>query len=176
MWKNPSPLYQTWGLVTQAFCCHRASWLLLFITLRFLPAILGEGKAYANVRCCCPLIPGERSVNNMISSNSLVNSVLHSETSQTPRSTACKHACGKNYLWLSFSIRNGGSNSLCSTASTLTYVSESSKSCAINACFSLKPKHFIPALLLSKLARIFIPGTSRHIFKAILYLAKPRSL
>lgn len=169
MWKNPSPLYQTWGLVTQAFCCHWASWLKLFISLRFFPAILGEGKAYAHVRCCCPLIPGERSVNNMISSNSLVNSGLHSETSQTPRSTACKHACGKNYLRLSFSIRKGGSNSLCNTASTLTYVSKkSSKSYARNACFSLKPKHFIPTLLLSKLARIFIPGTSRHIFKAFL--------
>lgn len=44
-------------------------------------------------------------------------------------------------------------------------MSKSSKSCAINACFSLKPKHCILTLLLSKLARVFIPGTSRHIFR-----------
>jgi len=43
--------------------------------------------------------------------NSLVNSILHSETSQTPRSTACKHVRGKSHLRLSLSARIGGNNS-----------------------------------------------------------------
>lgn len=47
---------------------------------------------------------------------------------------------------------------------TLPSTPRSSKSCAMNAQFLLKPNHFLLTLLLSKPAGIFIPGTSRNIF------------
>lgn len=139
MWKNPSPLHQAFGFITQAFGCHQASWLWLFISLRVLPAGLGgEREVYANVRCCCLFIPGERSANNIISFNSLVNSILYSETSQAPGSTAWERACGKNHLWLSFIIRNAGRNSYMQYSFN-TYIFKSSKSCAINEARTLHP-------------------------------------
>lgn len=80
------------------------TWLQLVISLPFW----GEGRACANGRCCCPFIPRERFVSNIISFNSLVESILRSEASQTPRSTACKYACGEDHLQLSGSVRKGG--------------------------------------------------------------------
>lgn len=124
------------------------TWLQLGISLPFW----GEGKARANGRCCCPFILRDRSVSNIISFNSLVDSILHSEASQTRRSTACKYACGKDHLQLSATKRKGEERSgFYIQYSFSTYISESSKSCAVNACFSLKPKHCILTLLLSKL-------------------------
>lgn len=94
--------------------------------------------------------------------NSLVHFILHSETSQTQRSTVWKHACGNNHLWLSFSVRKGRRSS-CIQQGFTTFLSKSNKSSVIKKYLSLKPKHCNLSLLLPKWATTSTSGTSRHI-------------
>lgn len=52
VWKNPSPLHQTWGLITKVFSCHQTLWLWLLISPQSLPAILRRGKGI----CPCQML------------------------------------------------------------------------------------------------------------------------
>lgn len=152
LWRNPSPLHQTWDLLTQPFSWHQTPLLWLFVSLGFLPTRKSMSQ-------CQMLLPchSERSLNNITSFNWLVNPNFCSQPGR-PWEAKCE-MLWKDLQCFSLTWRKVGA-----ALPTPPYLSRCSRSCAINAQFLLEPNHFILTLLLCKPAGILIPGASRNDF------------
>lgn len=104
MWRNPSPLQQTWGFLTQPFSWHQIPLLWLSLSLGFL---LTEEGGMSQCQMLPPL-HSERSLNNIISLTWLVNPNFCSQPGR-PQEAQWNHVKGPQ-MFLTH-MREGGSSS-----------------------------------------------------------------